>query len=103
MRIGLRRLPQRALVADRTGKVGIAGDQFGVISQDSQRDARICAIGRAADIAGIDQLRPMQGANGTLLLRGRLHFHVTLQVGPGNEPVFAGDAGLRIVQAQSQR
>ena len=102
-RIGLRRLPQRAFVADRAGEVGIAGDQFGIIGQDPQRDARICAIGRAADIAGIDQLAPMQDANGALLLRRRLHFHVTLQVGPGYEPVFARDARLRVVQAQCQR
>ena len=44
------------------------------------------------NVAGINQLRPVQNANGALLLRYRLHLDVTLQVGPGRETVFARDA-----------
>ena len=73
------------------------------VGEHPQADAQIGAAGRAADIAAIDQLQPVQDTNGALLLRHRVHLDVALQVEPGCKTVFARDAGLCVVQAQLLR
>ena len=69
--IGLRRLPQRAFVPDRAGEPGIARDQFGIVGQHPQADARVRAVDRAADVAGIKQLRPSAGRERARSFRAR--------------------------------
>ena len=66
--------------------------QVGVIGHNPQRHARIRAVDGAADVAGINQLSPVQDANGALFLHYRLHLDVTLQIGPGCKTVFARNA-----------
>jgi hypothetical protein len=88
----LNRLLQRAFVADRTGQIRIISGEVGIIGQNPQRHARVRAVDRAADVAGIKQLSPVQDADGALPLRDRLHLNVTLQVRPGCKTVFMRNA-----------
>ena len=99
-RVALRGVPEYLHIAHGAGQVGVAAAQLGVVLQHPRRHGRPAAAVAAHDIAGIDQPQPlMQRLAGHIGPRAA-DLHEKLQIGPGWESVFAGDARLRVVQAK---
>jgi hypothetical protein len=66
--IGVGRLTQDRRVPDRAGEIRAARREIGAFGEQPRGDQRSGAIEGPVDIAGVDQLQPMENPRGTVLL-----------------------------------
>jgi hypothetical protein len=101
-RFPLRHPTQRSLVADRAGKIRVAGGEIGIVLEHAGGGDRARPVRSAADVAGIDEAQPIEDRFGAVGGMRAPRDDEALQVRPRWETVLARETRLRIVQTQGQ-